>query len=563
MMNLLNSVINTFTTPNININTSSQTQKQSEDETPIDLINELKYFLALIELKNKYNTCFFINLNKKNNSDSYFLCTSSNFISKEDIESKKTVKIFLGEKYLDTISIKLDKDIRKIMQFKNIKEIMLIQIIPEIDNISSEKFLKIYNGNYEQYIGQNAKDVYISGFKNYFSKEISTINCKIINLKNSYGIIMDIEEKYFLSCSPIFIINLYDDDIFQILGFQIEYDILQDPHGYIFGPIIDTLEDFIPSSQDNNTSQYSPDEDEANADIIQNIITNNNVSTNINTDEMKKLQHNYFYTLQEYKQHVIKLHNLISKHYVSQNTTNFLNHYSILKDYLKKYPAFMVMNKKFLDDLEYFKDTNNFSTPIKHEIIFNLNKILSSNNLELIEMFSYFIASTMFALVSYSTIKGAFFINNGDKLYKRVNLNYEDVVRFEKNLNNIILFKTFVNEMTTLEHLHGQIYRYKIDSSFKKKLNKFDTQIFIINHYDAQHWKPSCISLNTCLYPEKIMNLFSFFIVEKVDINYKEKTAKITLGTVGKIYFLEEKIAKANNCFKVEYNRIDNIMEVL
>ena len=270
MMNLLNSVINTFTTPNINTNTIPQAQKQSEDETPIDLINELKYFLALIELKNKYNTCFFINLNKKNNSDSYFLCTSSNFISKEDIESKKTVKIFLGEKYLDTISIKLDKDIRKIMQFKNIKEIMLIQIIPEIDNISSEKFLKIYNGNYEQYIGQNAKDVYISGFKNYFSKEISTINCKIINLKNSYGIMMDIEEKYFLSCSPIFIINLYDDDIFQILGFQIEYDILQDPHGYIFGPILDTLEDFIPSSQDNNTSQYSPDEDEANADIIQN-----------------------------------------------------------------------------------------------------------------------------------------------------------------------------------------------------------------------------------------------------------------------------------------------------
>ena len=306
------------------------------------------------------------------------------------------------------------------------------------------------------------------------------------------------------------LLNLYDDDIFQILGFQIEYDILQDPHGYIFGPIIDTLEDFIPSSQDNNTSQYSPDEDEANADIIQNIITNNNVSTNINTDEMKKLQHNYFYTLQEYKQHVIKLHNLISKHYVSQNTTNFLNHYSILKDYLKKYPAFMVMNKKFLDDLEYFKDTNNFSTPIKHEIIFNLNKILSSNNLELIEMFSYFIASTMFALVSYSTIKGAFFINNGDKLYKRVNLNYEDVVRFEKNLNNIILFKTFVNEMTTLEHLHGQIYRYKIDSSFKKKLNKFDTQIFIINHYDAQHWKPSCISLNRSMSISRKNNEFIF-----------------------------------------------------
>jgi hypothetical protein len=224
----------------------------------------------------------------------------------------------------------------------------------------------------------------------------------------------------------------------------------------------------------------------------------------------------------------------------------------------------MMLNKQFLDDLEYFKDTNNFSTPIKHEIIFNLNKILSSDNLELIEMFSYFIASTMLALISYGKIQKAFFKNNGDKLYKRVNLNYEDVVRFEKNLNNIILFKTFVNQMTTLEHLHGQIYRAKIDSTFQKKLNKFDTQIFIIHHYnDEQNWKPSSISLNTYLFPEKIINLFSFFIVEKVDINYKEKTAKITLGTVGKIYYLEEKIANANNCFKVEYNRDDNIMEVL
>lgn len=552
--------------PFINSNSNTNTANQSEGNIPIELINQLKYFLALIEYKNNYTTCFFVNLNttNSNNSDSYYLCASSTIFSDKDIESKKTIKIFLGDNYLDTISIKLDKDQRKIKQFKKANQIILIQIIPEIDNISEDKFLKLCNNNYSQYIGENAKDVYICGFKNYFSKESSIVNCKMIHVKDNYRITLDLDEKYFSSCSPICIINLNDDFLFQILGFQIEYNILQDCHGYLFGPIIYSLEDFISSSnQENNIITDGLVENEIDDEEADDIInTNNNVSTNINTDEMKKLQQNYFYTLQEYKQQVIKFHNLISKYYASQNTTNFLNHYSLLKDYLKKYPAFMIKYRQFLDDLQYFNDTNNFNKPIKHEIIKNLNIILSSGNLELIEHFAYFISGTMLAIYSYGIQKKCIFINNGDRLYKRVNLNYEDVVRFEKNINNIILFKTFINEMTTLEHMHGLIYRSKIDSSFQKKFNKFDTQIFI-NHYFDDNFKASCISLSTALFPEKVINLFTFFEVLKVDVNYKEKTAKITLKNIGKTEILEEIIANKKNLFKVEYNKEDQIMEVL
>ena len=558
----MSSFFSPFATQNSNTNTNSQ----NEENIPIELINQLKYFLALIEFKNKYTTCFFVNLDTTNsiNSNSYYLCTSSTIISDKDIESKKAFKIFLGENYLDTISIKLDKDQRKIKQFKKANQIILIQIIPEIDNISEDKFLKLCNNNYSQYIGENAKDVYICGFKNYFSKESSIVNCKMIQVKDNYKITLDFNENYFSSCSPICIINLNDDSLFQILGFQVEYNILNDSHGYLFGPIIYSLEDFTNSlNQENNITNDGFEENEfdneQNNDIINN---NNNVSTNIKTEEMKKLQQNYFYTLKEYKQQVIKFHNLISKYYVSQDTTNFLNHYSILKDYLKKYPAFMIKYRQFLDDLQYFNDTNNFNKPIKHEIIKNLNTILSSDNLELIEHFAYFIAGTMLAIYSYGIQKECIFINNGDKLYKRVNLDYEDVVRFEKNINNIILFKTFLNDMTTLEHMHGLIYRSKLDSSFQKKLNKFDTQIFIY-HYFENDWKASCISLSTFLFPEKVINLFTFFEVLKVEVNYKEKTAKITLGLVGKLKILEEEIALKNNLFKVEYNNEDKIMEVL
>ena len=135
------------------------------------------------------------------------------------------------------------------------------------------------------------------------------------------------------------------------------------------------------------------------------------------------LQHNYFYTLEEYQKYVIKFHNLISKYYVSQTTENYNIHYSALKEYLARYPAFSLVNNKFLDLLVYFKDPNKFSKRINDQIINNLNKILSSDNLELIECCSYFIASLMLALYTYGVKKQCLFVNNGDRLYKRVNLN--------------------------------------------------------------------------------------------------------------------------------------------
>ena len=559
----MNSFFPQFQAPNSNTNTTNQ----NNETIPLELINQLQYFIALIEHKNKYSTCFFINLDTTNtkNPNAYYLCTTSAIITEQDIESKKTFKIFLGDKYLDTISIKLDKEQRKIKQFHKANQIILIQIIPEIDNISDDKFLKLYDNDYSPYIGENAKDVYICGFKNFFTKESSVINCKIIKLKDNYKITLDSDEKNFSSCSPICIINTNDDSIFQIIGFQVEYNILQDSHGYLFGPIINSLEDFTysPEEQDNidNDGFEGNEIDDEGTDGI--INTNNNISTNFNNEEMKKLQQNYFYTFQEYKQQVIKFHNLISKYYVAQNPTNFLNRYSILKDYLKKYPYFTIKYKQFLEDLQYFNDTKNFKNPIKHEVIKNMNTILSSGNLELIQHFAYFIAGTMLAIYSYGTQAECLFVNNGDRLYKRVNLNYEDIVRFEKNINNIILFKTFLNEMTTLEHLHGQLYRTKIDTSFQKKLNKFDTQIFINHNFLNENWKASCISLSTFLFPEKVINLFTFFEVQKVDVNYEEKTAKITLGNVGRIKILEEQIAEKNNIFKLEYNNFDNLMEVL
>jgi hypothetical protein len=290
---------------------------------------------------------------------------------------------------------------------------------------------------------------------------------------------------------------------------------------------------------------------------------NNNIDTNIKTYEMRMLQYNYFYTFDEYKKHIIKFHNLISKYYVSQTTKNFSEQYSALEKYLLNHPVFVNTHRKFIESLQFFKDPKNFGNKLPDELIDNFNKILSSTNLELIEKFSYFIAGFMLSLITYGIKEKCLFSNNGHRLYKRVNLNFEDIKRFESNKNKIIMFKTFLNEITTLEHLQGLAYKAKIDASFVKVNNKFDTEINIRHVFNESLWEATGISLSKFFFPEKVFNLFSFFKVVDVDINYGNKSAIITLENVGIKYNLEEKIARFNNRFNVEYNRRENIIEVV
>ena len=557
---------------------------QNMQDTSQDIINRLKYYTAIIEIKNKFTSCFFLDLNINNNinSNQYFLCTTSDFITEKNVEAKDSFKIHLGANYLDAISIKLDTNQRKIKQFKDVKEFILIQIFPEIDKIPKDKILSIKIDNLKEYIGENSKEVYLIGFQNFYSKESSVFNCKIIELNDNYKIKFNKEENSFLGCSPICIINRNELQVrnrYKVIGIKGQYDILNDNLGFLLGPIINNLTDYQKASNKlfnnimnniiQNDNQYNINneiyaKEDYKGEMLGNTIEDDiiNVDTFINTEEMKKLQLNYFYTFDEYKSDVIKFHNLISKHYVSQTAKNFDEQYSALNRYLLNHPVFVNTHRKFIDGLQFFKDPNNFGNKLPDEMINDFNKILSSTNLELIERFSYFIAGFMLSLISYGIRKDCLFANDGHRLYKRVNLNFEDVKRFESNKNKIILFKTFLNEITTLEHLQGLAYKAKIDSTFVKANNKFDTQININHKFNESLWKATCISVSTFFFPEKVFNLFSFFKVVAVDINYGNKSAIITLENVGIKYNLEEKIAQYNNRFKVEYNNREDIIEV-
>ena len=91
--------------------------------------------------------------------------------------------------------------------------------------------------------------------------------------------------------------------------------------------------------------------------------------------------------------------------------------------------------------------------------------------------------------------------------------------------------------------------------------NKFDTNIYITHNFDNL-WKASCFSF---VDNSKIFNLFSFFRVKEVNINYRRKSASIKLETVGKYEIFEAEIGKKENEnieYNIEYSPENNIIRI-
>ena len=144
----------------------------------------------------------------------------------------------------------------------------------------------------------------------------------------------------------------------------------------------------------------------------------------------------------------------------------------------------------------------------------------------------------MYVLNTYGKISLGCFRNDGDILYTRMDLSREDLEELDKNRNNIIIFKTFLTYLASLDHLNGQIYAIYNDINKYLFFKKFDTKIFIRHHHD-DNWSSCCFGLPS---NGKIFNLFSYFLVEDVKINYEDNYAEINLEVVGKKAIFEERI---------------------
>ena len=128
-----------------------------------------------------YATGFFMCILIKKQKQ-YYLFTCKHVISEEDINNKKIINLYYGEKNNEeSIKIELDRNIRNIITFKI--DITIIEIIKK-DNILEDKYLipdGSYEYGYDRYIN---KDCYLAGYPGNYSERCASVG-KIIK-RNDY-----------------------------------------------------------------------------------------------------------------------------------------------------------------------------------------------------------------------------------------------------------------------------------------------------------------------------------------------------------------------------------------
>ena len=170
--------------------TQTDDQKQISNNNssfiPENIIKALSKSVVRIEFKGKSATGFFmkINLQEKNHN---FLLTNDHCISKKDIDSKLTIRMYYGKSDDEVIKeIKLDNKKRFIKSFidSNI-DATLVEILPS-DKIKEKRYLfpdLNYVDGYDQYI---KTEIYTAGYPNVYKNrgEKHFSSGKIIDYKN-------------------------------------------------------------------------------------------------------------------------------------------------------------------------------------------------------------------------------------------------------------------------------------------------------------------------------------------------------------------------------------------
>ena len=185
------------------------------------------------------------------------------------------------------------------------------------------------------------------------------------------------------------------------------------------------------------------------------------------------------------------------------------------------------------------------------EIVNNLNEIFLSKDFNKINNFSYFISGFMYVLNNYSEDYICQFKNDEGILYTRIKLSLEELIELDKiankteNEDKIITFKTFLNNVINFDNDVSRLLLnikklFTIDFS-----DRYDTKIYIRHHY-KEEWKASCFTTLLGI-DSKIFDLFTFFKVNEVKINFEEKKAEINLELVGKNVIFEEKFNEKGN----------------
>lgn len=253
-------------------------------------------------------------------------------------------------------------------------------------------------------------------------------------------------------------------------------------------------------------------------------------------------------TLQDYVCKYSYLHRILANHYGNNSTQEYGKAIEKVKNFLKNPEGCKLINNYenqeqiLLNALEVYKDIDkNYQKIISdftdenipiYRVFCGLLNRLNKNG---IEAFGWFIAGFMYSLDKIAKIDNLGLRNN-EILYKVVKLNIIDILNFERMINSIITFPTFISTTRNEEIVQSLGY---------KCANKIFNILFIFNYksddsvlYNAvQITEYSMFGEDEC-----VILPFSFFKVVKVDIDYENYKAEVMLDCYSRNKIIEQKI---------------------
>ena len=263
--------------------------------------------------------------------------------------------------------------------------------------------------------------------------------------------------------------------------------------------------------------------------------------------------------LTKYSDYYYKFHQKLSSFYGQLSENLYDIKINILKGFLKESES-GVNHSILLKAMKNFSYGDNNKIEIIKGYTSNdyyeyFNKWLYSYDSLALEQTGYFLAGLIYSLNLYGE-EAKTAINNEITLYRGVSYHYINILPYKNNIGNIITFPNFTSSST----LKSVAENFSIMNQNGK--NDFRV-IFEIKHKFKKNWTPNAVDvepISECKgEEEKLFQPYSFFKINSVNINIKEKTADIKMETIGKTSILEEGL---KNGKKIWYNYKENAMEI-
>ena len=483
-----------------------------------------------------------------------FLLTCNHVIEQKHVDSKTKIKIFYGNKLNESYTeIILDNNQRFIKCFEQPIDITIIQILIS-DYIGYYKYLipdYNYKKGYDNYVN---KRFYLAGYPIFESKykgERHICSGTINSIKNSFEFKHTLDTHSGSSGSPLCLI-----DEQTVIGIHKRGN---KKSGYNYGTFIGVILDYL-------SEQKIEENMEDNSITIPKLFEGfKEIGKNLINDKIREIKESIpsyklfkFSTLEEYNKNLVDFHKHISECYKSLNEENFVNNIEKVIQFLNKEKILIHYAHKdeFIDKeklLALLMEINNREN-IDQYLLDIIIDILYNENIQYLEMISYFIAILMMKLNSY-----AFLDEKNCILEFEEFINISDLKKLESSKNQIILINNFIIVEKKVKSFFTGLFN-AVDS-FKKiirKMFEYEYKVKILINYNYKENNiPNCfknLEDNNYIFPP-----FSFYKVMNVEINSNNNSGTITLNNVGRKEILENNDNIKNG---LTYNIDENIIEI-